>query len=359
MTTIDINYFYSKKNVEVQLDNEIINLLNTLFNNKSVDKPQNSSILKNQKIQTHKKLLVNKTNLILNKLSEKNMENLIEEFIKNIKNVTHEEFKEIQETFYIKIILDIKFLKNYFNFLIYIAYIYNKVYNYNLNYFINIIQTKFMLDYDNNYEISDKYIFLEDFKNEEKRINNLILLNYLLENQYFKNELLNNCNKIIINQKKYYYDIYYWIKINKLININILDIINDNNNIISNREKILLYSLIENEKIELEEINDEKIEEYNLIINDYLVTKSLEDICNYIKQNKNSFLEILIENYFIYNSIKSREIYNLFVKLLENNIYTKNDFLEIYNVIINNWEDKNIDYNNGDNKKNKLYTLIK
>lgn len=357
MTTIDINYFYSKKNVEIQLDVEIINILNTLFSNKIVDKPHNSSLLKNQKIQSHKKLLVNKTNLILNKLSEKNMENLIDEFIKNIKNVTYEEFKEIQETFYIKIVLDIKFLKNYFNFLIYIAYIYNKVYNYNLNYFINIVQTKFMLDYDDNYIISDKYIFLEDFKNEEKRINNLMLLNYLLENQYLKNELLNDCNKLLINQKKHYYDIYYWIKINKLTNINVLDIIN--NNIISNREKILLYSLIENEKIELEEINDEKIEEHNLIINDYLSTKSLEDICNYIKQNKNSFLEILIENYFIYNSIKSKEIYNLFIKLLENNVYTKNNFLEIYDIIINNWEDKNIDYNNGDNKKNKLYTLIK
>jgi len=358
MTTIDINYFLSKKNVEIELENEIINMLNLLFSNKIVDKPHNSSLLKNQKIQIHKKLLVNKTNLILNKLSELNMENLIEEFIKSINNVSQEEFEEIQETFYIKIILDIKFLKNYFNFLIYIVYIYNKAYNYNLNYFINIIQTKTMLDYNESFEIiPEKYDFLKDFVSEEKRINNLIILNYLFENEYFKNELLNECTMIILNQKKYYYDIYYWIKINKLVNINILDIINNNN--ISNREKILLYSLIDNEKIEIEEIDDEKIEEYNLIINDYLTNKSLEDICNYIKQNKKSFLEILIENYFIYNSIKSKEIYNLFQKLLENNIYIKNDFMEIYNVIINNWEEKNIDYNNGDNKKNKLYILIK
>lgn len=355
MTSIDINYFLSKKNVEEQLEENIIEILNTFFNNKNVDKPRNSSILKNQTIQTHKKLLVNKTNLILNKLSEKNIDNLIEEFVKSINTITSEEFEEIQKTFYIKIILDIKFLKNYFNFLINILYIYNKVYNYNINFFINIIQTKFMLDYINN-DNNEKYLFLEDFTSEEKRVNNLIILNYLLENKYFKNELLNECTDIIINQKKYYYDIYYWIKINNLSNINILNIIN--NNVISNREKILLCSLIDNDKEDIKEL-EEKIEEYNLIINDYLITKSLEDICNYINKNKESFLEILIENYFIYNSIKSKEIFNLFIKLLEKKIYYKSDFLKIYDLIINNWDEKNIDYNNSETKKNKLYLLIK
>jgi len=355
MTSIDINYFLSYKNINEKLDEEVINILNTLFNNKKTEKKVNSSILKNHKIQTNKKLLVNKTNLILNKLSELNINNLIEEFLKNINNITEEEFNEIQETFYIKMILDIKFLKNYFNFYIYIVYIYNKLYNYSYNYFISIIQNKFLMDYEE-YKIDNKYKFLEDFKTEEKRINNLIILNYLFKNGYLNNELLEECNKIIINQRYYYYDIYYWIKLNNLTNINIINIIN--NNIISNREKILLYSLIDNEKIE-EEIDEEKIEEYNLIINDYLTTKSLDDIYNYIKNNKINFLEILIENYYIYNSIKSKEIYNLFIKLLENNIYTKTDFLEIYNLINLNWNDKNIDYNNGESKKNKLYILIK
>ena len=96
---MNINDFISLKNnkeCEV-LDNNIICTLNKLFedtdyNKKSFNKKQYNlkkpnNILKNIKLQNKKDTITNKINLILNKLSEENMDALIIEFIEKIRNV--------------------------------------------------------------------------------------------------------------------------------------------------------------------------------------------------------------------------------------------------------------------------------
>jgi hypothetical protein len=211
---IDIDYFISfkKKSECLYLNDDILKIINVLFSNKNKNKKKilkkNNHILKNQKIQNQKDNLSNKINLILNKLSENNIDSLTNEFINNINKINNDEFEEIQKTFYLKIISEINFIKIYLNFFKNIAFIYNKVQNYNISYFISIIETKFKYDYMEIDIKDDKYIFLKEIVGEIKRINNLIFIKELVELNILKNDILNICTNNILNQKLYISDIF-------------------------------------------------------------------------------------------------------------------------------------------------------
>ena len=113
MEVLDLNLFLTFKNNEEaqELDQNTSDLLNELFGldrnrRKKVNK-NGVNILKNHKIQSKKDSIVNRVNLILNKLSESNITLLVTEFIENINQVTSEEFNEIQKTIYLKIVSEI------------------------------------------------------------------------------------------------------------------------------------------------------------------------------------------------------------------------------------------------------------
>ena len=112
MEVLDISNFLSFKmdsNTQ-ELNNTILEVLNSLFGSvdknkkikKNIKKP-NINILKNQKIQNKKDIIGNKVNLILNKLSESNIDSLVIEFLQNINQVDLENFEEVQKTFYLKL----------------------------------------------------------------------------------------------------------------------------------------------------------------------------------------------------------------------------------------------------------------
>ena len=131
-----INNFILLKNISsnMDLDDKTIKLLDDLFGN-SINKKErkikkNNNILKNNKIQQKKDNISNKINLILNKLSENNINNLLIEFIDTIGQVDNETFDEILKIFYLKIINEINFIKIYLDFLKLIIYIYKKIQNY-------------------------------------------------------------------------------------------------------------------------------------------------------------------------------------------------------------------------------------
>ena len=133
MEILDIPTFtLFKSNINTQeLNNDILKKLNILFpdiEKKNRNKNKNN-VLKNQKVQNQKENISNKVNLILNKLSEKNIDNLIIEFIENINQVSIESFKEIQKSFYVKIISEINFVNIYLEFLKVISLLYNKTNN--------------------------------------------------------------------------------------------------------------------------------------------------------------------------------------------------------------------------------------
>jgi hypothetical protein len=95
---VEIKYFLSFKNKDECMkldDNNILEIFNSLFPNKK----KSNNILKIHKFQNQKDNIINKVNLILNKLSENNYDALITDFITNINQITIEEYNEILSGF--------------------------------------------------------------------------------------------------------------------------------------------------------------------------------------------------------------------------------------------------------------------
>jgi hypothetical protein len=337
MEVDNIKYFLSFKNKEkcLTLDNDILELFNTLFPNKN-KKKVNTNVLKNHKFQNQKDNIVNKVNLILNKLSEDNYELLVNEFINNINQITLEEYNEVLKTIYLKIILEINFIKIYLKFLKILNFLYNKVLQYNLSFFINIIETKFKSDYLTIELIDDTYIFLNNIIDEDKRINNLIIIKNIVDNNILDIKIISICSSILLNQNKYIPDIYYWFNINNIIPnetelIKIQSLIK--NDTLLARDKILLENLLINK------LNTNIFQlEINNILDIYCKDKSLELLTNFIDEKckdgitKNKFCYYLINYYFI----KENDILlNILYELLNMQIIFKSNLTRALSLINN------------------------
>jgi len=393
MNQLDINQFivFKTDTKTQELDNNILKKLSILFpeNKKNLKKNNNNNntILKNQKIQSQKENICNKVNLILNKLSEKNIDNLIIEFIDNINQVSPEIFKDIQKTFYLKIISEINFIEIYLEFLIIIGSLYNKVQGYNLSYFYDIIEIKFNYDYLNN-EISPINNFLINLNTETTRTNNLILIINMVKHKLFSNDIFKYCDEIILNQNIYYSDIYYWFNYqNKKLTVSEILKIKDilNNNKIPNRDLILLKNIVQNthtiNKLQnpptINKLQNPPITlpvpnqtstidlECAHIIDEYVLLKSIDDLTFFINTrcvdtiNKNIFCKNIINNYFLANNTISTDIINLIKQLIKIKILFKSNFSRGLLIIHNDWDELSIDYNNPISKLKTLLTTLK
>lgn len=421
MEVLDINIFLSFKmdsNAQ-ELDETILEVLNSLFGsvdkNKKIKKhikKSNTNILKNQKIQNKKDIMGNKVNLILNKLSESNIDSLIIEFIQNINQIDIENFEEIQKTFYVKIISEINFIKIYLQFLKILGFLYQKVQGYNLSFFYSMVESKFKLDYsDHDIKAGSKFDFINEQDGESKRINNLVLIKNLVENKMFSPDIYELCDKTIINQHLFLPDIYHWFSSkNRDLTQNEIDQIKTllKKDGISSREIVLLESLtnrknkivsseqiqvhvskpqqlpvsvvqvvankmattINVEKQKVQEKESEKIKTDTLqlecenIIEEYLIVKSIEDIKYFIENrcldanSKNKFCEYLIDKYFMVNKDNANDIIDLMKQLTKSHTLFKSNLSRGLLLVNNNWKEKLIDYVKPSEKmKNILITL--
>ena len=125
---IDIIYEFTQYKFlaeNAKLDDSIINHIKNLtkldFNT--------AIISKNKKEKLNYKL-----NLILNKLSFNNRNEILLEFMKTFYNIELVDFDELLRYLYLRSIKDITFMKEYVFLIKNIFYIYNKLYNYNINY---------------------------------------------------------------------------------------------------------------------------------------------------------------------------------------------------------------------------------
>jgi hypothetical protein len=452
MEVLNINEFLLlKSNIDFQkLDNPILDFLNKLFcqfdknkKHKKLRKPV-SNILKNQRIQTKKETITNRVNLILNKLSESNIDSLIIDFLENINQIDLETFEEIQKTFYLKIISEINFIKIYLQFLKIIGYIYEKVQNYNLSFFYSLIEIKFKSDYlkyiiepssfflkkkDNvtlgeilspnepshsksemllqkatpfdepsmkngvfpeatfsekskDFLENDPYnklFFINSLVGETKRINNLIIIKNMVEYKFISQSLIEFCDNIILNQKEYLPDIYYWFNSkNRLLsvseNIKINEILKLSINM---REKVLLENLI-NKKIvvtsiksnsliinnELAKCDTLKLECEN-IIDEYLLIKSIDDIKYFIETRctdaiaKNKYCEYLLNKYFLTNKENAKEIIELIKQLIKIQLLYKSNISRGLLMIYCNWKERLPDYEKSNEKMKNLLNVLK
>jgi hypothetical protein len=328
------------------LDSIIINnILDLISNNDNKNKKSKiyqkkvSNVLKNPKIKLLKDKISNKVNLILNKLSENNIDNLVIEFMKNVKIYNIDDYNEFIKAFYIKIISEINFLDNYLNFFYIIISTYKQVYNYDYDYFYNLIECKFKYDYEDIIDTNYDFIHLI----VDNRLNNLTLIKYMIKYNYFDISFEKYIENYILNQTKYLSDIYFLLK-DKDLSIeykNKIKLILSED--IQLRDKILIENLLGNSNVpnkiiikskivkeEIPDINKNNIELENML-EEYLFINNSESLEEYITTNcvnaniKNKFCEFLMERYFISKSEVSKQICNLLKHLIKNKYLFKSN----------------------------------
>jgi hypothetical protein len=284
----------------LNLDPSIIELITNLYCNNDYKNKKNKNyqkkivnILKNPKIQIIKDKILNKVNLILNKLSENNIENLTIEFLENIKINNINDYNEFIKIFYYKILSEINFSKYYLKFFYLITEIYKNVYGYNIEYFYNLIESKFIYDYED--IIDDEYNFLVDI--DDKRINNLTLIMEMIKLRFFNDIFKLYFEEYILNQHKYLSDIYHIFKNIEIKEQYIISIKNLlNNNDIQLRDKVLLENLINGNNEDIESNTKIIFKKKNTVINtsDFIQQnihiKSLSHINNILLPENNILL---------------------------------------------------------------------
>jgi len=408
-----------------ELDDATLSVLNSLFGSvdkykkikKNLKKP-NTNILKNQKIQNKKEIIGNKVNLILNKLSESNIDSLIIEFVQNINQIDQENFEEVQKTFYLKIISEINFIKIYLQFLKILGFLYQKVQGYNLSFFYSMVEAKFRLDYsDYDIEAGCKFDFINEQDGESRRINNLILIKNLVENKMLSSTMYDFCDTTILGQNVFLPDIYHWYS-SKNRDLTLAEVEQIKTLLkkegISSRETVLLESLINrknkpviiepnqvqvskpnttntpsvsvvqavankiatqsnsnNDKQKPQEKESDKIKTDTLqlecenIIEEYLIVKSIDDIKYFIETrcvdaiSKNKFCEFLIDKYFAGNKENASEIIDLMKQLTKTHVLFKSNLSRGLLLVYNNWKERSIDYNKPVDKMKTILTTLK
>ena len=389
---MDIESFVSLKTLpELEnLSNEITNILTILSSGKKIIKNINkgNQLLKNPKIQLLKDKIENKVNLILNKLSELNINNLLIEFVETIGKIKEEEFNDIQKAFYQKMQSDISFIKIYIDFYKLITQVYILQFNYSNKYMINIIESKFLYDYYD-IEYTEKFNFLmeyEDVNNfiisENKRINHLIIIKNMIYSNILNNNLENIITDELLKQKNYYADIYYWLQnktLDDTIKLSIKNIIS--NNTLPLREKVLLDNLIidtKNTEVkgEVKSLATPKIKEQNInsdtlaiesenIIEEYLYMESIDEVKIFIESrckdaiSKNKFCQYLFNKYFESNIESTSKILDFIKTLVKKQILFKSNLSRGLLLLNNNWKDLVHDFNNPDKKMKELLISLK
>ncbi len=404
-----INSFLSfKSSTEVQeLDETILEALVSVFGvidknkkNKKFAKKSNTNILKNHKMQNKKDNIINRVNLILNKLSESNIDNLVIEFLENINQVDLENFEEIQKAFYLKIMSEINFIKIYLQFLKILGYVYWKVQSFDLSFFISVVEAKFKLDYtDFDVDPESKFDFIRELDGETKRINNLILIKNLIEQKFTNESLYNFSDETIIDQTVFLPDIYYWF------NSRNRELTQDDKNKIktileqpnlNSREIVLLETLIIKNKVAVianlatstttqttntqqsstvtkpqkltsnsNEIKTDTLKlECENIVEEYVLVKSIDDVKYFIENrcvdalSKNKFCEILLDRYFCSNKENATELIDMVKQLIKSQTLFKSNLSRGLLLINNNWKERAIDFNKpSDKMKSLLITL--
>ncbi len=358
-----INLYKLKHDIRcVALDNDIIqNILDNYVKSnikmiKNVKKQLN--VMKTNKIQAKKDLNENKLIMIMNKLSNNNINELVAEYISNINiNEQSEEqtdckinnYNIILTELFNKMMKDIKFIENYVNFAMKIFSIEYKRLNVYPIVFIDLLKDKLN----------------DDSSDESTRSACYEIIKQLNKVNFFHDNMLEFIsNNLFLLDSKHYIDIYNWFSsfpkeyIYKYKN-EIKTVINKLTELNMNREKILILSLLddnnntENINIIENEITDEFKTLVDNILEEYNFIKSVDEVEEFIKtecndiNKKNIFckeyidfkmnnesnmdltlIDILIKNKILFKSNISKGL----VLYLHNNHINKTD--EKYNKII-------------------------
>ena len=389
------NFRIMKNSPELlELNVQINNLINLLYNNKKIYKnysKSHNSILKNPKMQLLKDKIENKVNLILNKLSESNINILLSEFIESLGRINKEDYNSVQKAFYFKIQSDINFVRIYVEFFKIISNVYSNVLNLTPEFFYSIIEMKYLYDYKN-IPLQNEYSFLTDYSEESERINNLIITKNLLNLNLYNSSFKLLIDKIILDQNNYHSDIYHWFNNDKLSN-EYKEIIKKKiiNNSLPLREKILLDNLLDNKESKenkiieiikplplmetkqkhIKHVKEEKVTidtlklETENIIEEYLIMESIDNIKSFVQDeckdalSKNKFCQYIFFKYFESSNDIANKILELMKTLVKKQVLFKSNLSRGLLLINSNWNDIYIDFNNPTKKMKELLLCLK
>ncbi len=393
---MDLQSFVSLKSSS-ELDNlsqQIINLINQMSGGKKNLKNHNNKgnqLLKNPKIQLLKDKVENKVNSVLNKLSELNFNNLLIEFVEFLNKLNEQEFNEVQKAFYLKMQSEVSFVKIYCDFFKVIGNVYRDYANYNISYFINIVETKFKHDYLD-MEIPEEFDFLKALDDEDKdisevkRINNLNIINALLMTNVINKDLQSQLDSVLLKQTNYFSDIYYWYQnkdLTKETKQTIKNIIT--NNALSMRDKVLLDNLLEEEVSQVKKqegkretkpvVKKEAIKTDTLdietenIIEEYIYLESIDEIKAFIDErckdalSKNKFCLYLFNKYFLESQENSEKLLSLVKSMVKTQILFKSNLSRGLLMLHSKWTSDeispDIDYENPHKKMKEVLLCLK
>lgn len=383
--------FKDHKNLQ-DLDNDFLNSISENFIKsyskkvkKKIIKPiLKCNLLKNSKLQADKNTVESRINLILNKLSRNNFEQIIEEFVIKFSQIDQNEYDIILKSIFIKMIKDEKFISIFFKFYNNINQIYEYLFDFNNKEFINLIEIKIKNDYTN-LDLNENMKFLENFKSEEHRLNSLKILIYLVEKKNLHIDVINIVSDFLMNTD-FIPDINFWFS-NKFIknNLNIKDfnkkLVDKLSNEMNNRSLVLLKNLLDSNDIDYqiededneEEIFESSIEEVNdktefeiqidNILEEYLLLEEFDEILSFFENfinkdnDKKVFMLSLINFYFNSPLNNLSKFKKLFVSLKKSKLIKSELYKNSLNEILNN--DDRFDYIDLDNKISKLLDIFK
>ena len=288
------------------LDEDIIQNITNIMSksnikpNKAVKKQVN--VMKTNKIQAKKDLNENKVIMIMNKISDNNINNLTVEYITNVLVDTEEKYNSIQDEIFNKIIKDIKFIDNYIKFALNVFMIEKHRLNLAPERFIENI-----INCNNNSNIT-----------ENVRIGAYEMIKKLVKCNFFNNNIIDYISNIVLNNisQDKIIDTYHWFNnLEQCTNsFNIDTYIEGINNMIilcgknnMNREKILIESIIEKVPVrivcidEAETLNNDT--NINGIIEEYLEDEEITTVSAYLDaeckeiDDKNNFARVVFINY--------------------------------------------------------------
>ena len=323
---------------------------------KTVKKQVN--VMKTNKIQAKKDLNENKIIMIMNKISDNNINELIGEYIMNILMDTEEKYNAIMTEMFHKMIKEPKFIENYIKFAIKIFIIEKKRLNLAPETFIETIK--------------------DTIKNEEstevERQGCYEIIRHLVKNNFFNDKIIDYISEQVLNPKDTtnYIDVYNWFNTYDVSKYksSIMNIIKKCEEHNMNREKFLIESLIDNKKTNVtvvEEFEEDDVVQtsvYN-ILEEFEFLKSSDEIIEFINtectdiNSKNLFCKYFLMFYQDKNITEGFELINTLIKkkvLFKSNIskglllYLQNDSLQdtyiikILKYLKNNNITKNIEH---------------
>jgi hypothetical protein len=351
-----INLYKLKHDIQcVVLENEIIQNILDCYVKSNIKMIKTSkkqiNIMKTNKIQAKKDLNENKLIMIMNKISNDNINELIAEYISNI-NINSDNYNVILTEIFNKMVKDIKFIENYINFSIKIFAIEYKRLNINPSLFIDLIKDT-----------------LNESTEETVRSACYEIIKQLQKCGFFHDNILSFISKNLFSMNSTNcIDIYNWFSsfpkeyIYKYKD-DIMNILSHPNMITNNRDKILISSLLEdhvnNESQDIldEEENDEFKTLIGNILEEYNFIKSVDEVEEFIKtecndiNKKNIFCREFIE--FNINNVSTIDM-TLIDTLIRNKVLFKSNIskgLVLY--LSNNQINKN------DERNDKIIDVLK